>query len=76
MDIFDTFTKCLGTISYSRAGWDYQMSPEQRKQEQDAAETALSQARAIWAANPDKRDELIDTFMKASPLASLTEITS
>lgn len=68
------FTKALTDLSYCRAGWDYQLSPEQRAAENKMAKDALSTAQAIWAKNPDLHDDLRIAFKKLSPLATLDEI--
>lgn len=68
------FTKCLGVMSHSRAGWDYQMSREQRAREDRAEHEALARARAIWSENPDLHDGLRAAFAAASPLATKREI--
>lgn len=68
------FTKCLGTMSHSRAGWDYELSREQRAKEDCEEREALARARAIWTENPDAHDELRAAFTAASPLASMSEI--
>lgn len=68
------FTKCLGTMSHSRAGWDYQLPPAQRAEEDRQEKTALARARAIWAENPALHDELRAAFTVASPLATMREI--
>jgi hypothetical protein len=70
------FTKCLNTMSYSRAGWDFQLSPEQRAKEDREEKAALARARAIWAENPSAHDELRAAFAAASPLATMNEIES
>lgn len=70
----EDFTKCLGTMSHSRAGWDYDLPPAQRAEENRQAREALARARSIWASNPEMHDELRDAFKKASPLATLDEI--
>lgn len=68
------FTKCLGTMSHSRAGWDYQLSREQRAREDRAEHDALTRARAIWAENPDLHGDLRAAFVAYSPLATMREI--
>lgn len=68
------FTKCLGTMSHSRAGWDYELSREQRAKENREEREALARARAIWADNPDMHDELRAAFKAAGPLATMNEI--
>jgi hypothetical protein len=68
------FVRCLGTISYYRAGWDYPEMPREEKEREIAEErAALVEARAIWAANPDNHDVLREAFKKARPLASISE---
>jgi hypothetical protein len=73
-DIITDFVKALGTMSHSRAGWDYQLSPEQREKENRDEKAALATARAIWAANPDRHADLRAAFQAANPLATMTEI--
>lgn len=68
------FTKCLGTMSHSRAGWDYQLPPAQRAEENRQEKNALARARAIWAENPTMHDALKAAFVAAKPLASMDEI--
>lgn len=69
------FIKCLGTMSHSRAGWDYyDMSREQRQKEDREEKDALSRARAIWSENPDRHDDLRAAFAATSPLARMQEI--
>lgn len=68
------FTKCLGTMSHSRAGWDYQLSKEQRAKEDREEREALARVRAIWTENPALHAELRAAFVAASPLATMTEI--
>lgn len=68
------FTGCLITMSHSRAGWDYQLPPAQRAEENRQEKTALAHARAIWAENPDMHDALRAAFTAAGPLASMHEI--
>lgn len=73
-DIIKTFTECLLTMSYARAGWDYQMSASKRQEEAAAERKALETARKIWADNQDRHDDLRRAFADAQPLASMTEI--
>lgn len=68
------FTNCLSTMSHSRAGWDYQLPPEQRAEESRQEKIALARARAIWAENPDLHEQLRAAFNDASPLATMREI--
>jgi hypothetical protein len=68
------FKKCLVTMSHSRAGWDYQLSPTQRAQEDREEKEALARARAIWSENPEMHDDLRAAFKEASPLATMSEI--
>lgn len=70
----ETFKKALTTMSHSRAGWDFQLSPEQRAKENREEKEALSVARAIWAENPDMHDDLRTAFKDTSPLATMSEI--
>jgi hypothetical protein len=74
LDLIDEFTKCLGTISHSRAGWDFELTREQRAKEDRELKEALSSARAIWAENPDRHDDLRAAFAAFQPLASMAEI--
>lgn len=73
-DIATEFTRCLNTMSHSRAGWDFQLPPAQRAEESRAEKQALERARAIWSEHPDKQDELRAAFTAASPLATMREI--
>jgi hypothetical protein len=68
------FKKCLTTMSHSRAGWDYQLSPAQKAQERSEEKEALARARAIWSENPDMHDDLRAAFKEVSPLATMSEI--
>lgn len=72
--LHDTFKRQLELISYSRAGWDYQMSPAQRAEEKAGERAALAKARSIWAENPDQHDELRAVFRETQPLATLSEL--
>lgn len=74
MHLIAEFTKCLHTMSHSRAGWDYELSREQRAKENREEKEALSRARAIWSENPVLHTELRAAFASAQPLASMTEI--
>jgi len=68
------FTKCLGEMSYCRAGWDYQLPKDQRAEEDRRCADALKRAREIWADNPAMHDALTDAFNDAQPLATMAEI--
>lgn len=72
--LISEFVKCLGTMSYSRAGWDYQISPEQRTKENREGKGALTRARAIWSENPALHDDLRAAFEAFQPLATMREI--
>lgn len=48
-DVRDEFVRCLNTMSHSRAGWDYQLSREQRAKEDREEKEALGRARHICA---------------------------
>lgn len=74
MDIAAEFKKCLSTMSHSRAGWDYQLSREQRAREDREEKEALAKARSIWTENPDRHDDLRAVFAEASPLATMREV--
>lgn len=74
MSYVHDFVRCLGTISHTRAGWDYAEMPlEKRKKEIAEERAALAEARAIWAANPGNLDVLREAFRLAQPLAQLSE---
>ncbi len=73
MNYVHDFVRCLGTISHSRAGWDYDLSKAERAKEIAEEKAALAEARAIWAANPNSHDVLREAFNKAKPLATLSE---
>lgn len=73
-DLIAEFKKCLGTMSHCRAGWDFQLSPERRAEEDRQEREALSRARSIWAENPDQHENLRSAFAEASPLATIAEI--
>ena len=68
------FISCLGTMSHTRAGWDYELSREQRDRENREEADALKRARAIWTENPDRHTELRAAFATANPLATMQEI--
>lgn len=76
MDKTTEFTKCLVTMSHSRAGWDFELSPTQRAQENREEAVALARARAIWSENTDLHDDLRAAFIAAGPLATMHEITT
>lgn len=73
-DLIAEFRKCLGTMSHSRAGWDYQLPPAQRREEDRQEREALARARAIWAESPARHDELRAAFKAENPLARMAEI--
>ena len=73
-DLIAEFRKCLGTMSHSRAGWDYQLPPAQRREEDRQEREALARARAIWAENTAQHDELRAAFVAENPLATMREI--
>jgi hypothetical protein len=73
-DITTEFKKCLTTMSHSRAGWDFQLSPALKAQEAREEKEALSRARAIWSENQDMHDDLRAAFKEVSPLAAMSEI--
>lgn len=68
------FTQCLVTMSHSRAGWDYELSREQKAKEDREEKEALARVRAIWSENPERRDALRAAFTSANPLATMREI--
>jgi len=68
------FTAALGVMSYARAGWDYQLPPAQRAEENRAAMNALAVARTIWAENADLQDDLREAFVTFGPLVTMSEI--
>ena len=72
--VVSEFTACLGTISHSRAGWDYQLPPAQRAKEDREEREALARARVLWADNPGLHENLRAAFTLASPLATMREI--
>ncbi len=72
--LIEEFKKCLTDMSYTRAGLDYTMSPEQRAEERKSEQTAKARARAIWAENPDIHDDLRVAFNQTKPLATMSEI--
>jgi hypothetical protein len=73
-DFVAEFTKCLNTMSHSRAGWDYNLPREQRDRENREEAEALKLARSIWSENPDHHDDLRAAFKANSPLATMAEI--
>jgi len=74
MELTEEFKNCLNTMSYSRAGWDYQLPPAQRAEENRQEREALARAREIWSENPDRHDDLRAAFKAARPLATMNEI--
>lgn len=74
MELTEEFKKCLGTMSHSRAGWDYDLPREQRQREDREEREALARCRTIWKENPDRHDDLREAFKAASPLARMQEI--
>lgn len=74
MELTAEFKKCLGTMSHSRAGWDCQLPAAQRAEENRQEREALARARAIWAENPDRHDDLRAAFKEFGPLATMNEI--
>lgn len=73
-ELIDEFKKCLGTMSHSRAGWDFELSPAQRAKENREEQEAKARARAIWQGNPNLHEDLRVAFTEASPLATMAEI--
>lgn len=73
-DIIGWFKKHLSTISHSRAGWDYELTREQRTKENREEKEAMAMARKIWADNPDRHDDLRTAFKECGPLATMSEI--
>lgn len=69
-----SFKHNLGAISYSRAGWDYQLGPTQRAEDNRVEKESLARVRKIWAENPSLHDDLRAAFKEAAPLATMTEI--
>lgn len=74
MDLIAEFKKCLGTMSHSRAGWDYELPPAQKAKEARECAEALARVRSIWSENPDSHEQLRAAFKDASPLATMSEI--
>ncbi len=72
--LVDEFKKCLTDMSYSRAGWDYSMPPQQRAEERAFEQKAKARARAIWAENPASHDYLRAAFKQTQPLVTMSEI--
>lgn len=74
IEIANRFKRCLGIMSHSRAGWDFDLSPAQKAKENQEEKDALAEARAIWALNPELHEMLRGAFAEASPLATMKEI--
>ena len=71
----DEFKRCLGAMSFARAGWDYYAMPAgQKAAEARSAHRAKDRAREIWQQNPHLHDELRAAFKEAQPLATMDEI--
>ena len=69
------FSKCLCSISFTRAGHDYyDMALDQKQSEARSGATAMERAREIWRDNPDKHEGLRATFQELGPLATMDEI--
>lgn len=73
-ELIAEFTKCLGTMSHSRAGWDYDLPKDQRAKEDREERDALKRACEIWAENRPIHDALHEAFKIAQPLATMREI--
>lgn len=74
MSYVHDFVRCLNTMSHSRAGWDVELTPEERAKENAQEKDALAEGRRIWdAADEEQRSVLREAFSKAQPLASITE---
>ena len=73
-DLQSEFRKCLCEISFTRAGWDYELPPAQKSKEAAMASDCMTRARQIWSENPDKRDDLRSVFTDLQPLAEIREI--
>lgn len=73
-ELTDEFKRCLNQMSYCRAGWDYELPKAQRAEENRQEAAALARARAIWAENSDRHDDLRAAFKDAQPLATMREI--
>ena len=74
MELIEEFNKCLNTMSHSRAGWDYDLPPAQRREEDRQEREALTRARAIWSENPARHDDLLEAFKANNPLTTMKEI--
>jgi len=72
--LISEFSECLKTMSYCRAGWDYELSPEVKRREDKQCADALAKAREIWRENTAIRADLRAAFKAASPLATMEEI--
>lgn len=70
------FKRCLGIMSNSRAGWDFDLPPAQKAKENQEEKSALAEARAIWAQSPEMHEALRTAFDEARPLATMREIES
>ncbi len=70
----ERFTELLNTISYTRAGWDFELTREERDKEIRQEKAALAEARSIWQGNPDQRENLDAAFRAAKPLATIEEL--
>lgn len=68
------FKKCLSIMSHCRAGWDFQLPPAQRAEENRQEKAALSRARSIWKDNPELHGDLRLAFKEEQPLATMSEI--
>ena len=73
-ELIEDFKKQLGIMSHSRAGWDYQLPPAQRAEENRQEKAALERARAIWSENPERQNDLRAAFKEYGPLATMDEI--
>ena len=69
------FRKCLCEISFTRAGYDVrQMPPAQKSSEAATSSDYMTQARQLWAENPDKHASLRGVFKDVNPLVEMREI--
>ena len=74
-NVIDEFIRCLGSVSFTRAGWDVRdMAPVQKQGEAESGAKGMARARQIWKDNPDKQDELRAAFVKFNPLVEMREI--
>ena len=73
-EVIKEFENCLSSISHCRAGWDYELTREQRAQEDRQEKISLALARRLWTDNAHMHADLEAAFTAFQPLATMAEI--